>query len=99
MTEPVTREFKITVTLDQATNQFSAQFTTPSPDMGPGFVWEALKVAVVAMAKSTPFFPDPVVREHTEVCVKAMKLMLLGIDVQFEKSKVQRQNLLKEMQG
>ncbi len=98
MTEPITKEFKITVILDPATNQFTAQFSPP-PDTGPGFVWEALKTVVVAMTKSAPFFPDPVVREHTEVCAKSMKLMLLGADAQLQKNMVQRQNLLKEMQG
>lgn len=98
MSDPVVKEFKITVTLDPQSNSFSSSFQ-PSPGAGPEYLWELLKTAVIAMTKSAPYFSDPVVRETVGDAAKAMLLVAAGADQHLEKAAVQRQNMLKEFRG
>jgi len=95
MSEPIVKTFEFRVSYDPETNHFSSN-CVPPPGAGPEFVWETLKMAVIAMAKSAPFCADPVVREHTETTAKAMRLMILGTDAAIAKARQVQASLMKE---
>jgi hypothetical protein len=96
MADPVVVTFEFKVTYDPGTNQFSSG-CQPPPGAGPEFVWEVCKTAVLAMAKSAPYFSDPVVRENIETAAKGMKLMILGTDEAIQKARRTQANIMKEL--
>lgn len=97
MTETVVRQIKLTIAYNPASNSFESRLDPP-PNMGPEFVWEALKLSIVTMAKAAPYYSDPIVRENVEIAAKSMKLMALGVDAAITQARAKQQISDKELE-
>lgn len=97
MTETVLREIKITIAYNPLSNSFESRLDPPA-NTGPEFIWEALKLSIVTMAKAAAYYSDPTVRETVEMAAKSMKLMVLGVDAAITQDRAKQQAVNRELE-
>lgn len=95
--EKISKELKIVIEFTPTLNSFSSSIVPP-PGAGPEFIWEGLKVMVMQMVKSAPYYSDPTVRKNVETAAEAMKLIVLGAASAVAQVRQTQQNIARELQ-
>ncbi len=95
--EKIVKELKITIEFSPASNSFSSSLIPP-PGTAPEFIWEGLKVMMMQMLKSAPYYSDPVTRENVEMAAKSMRFIVLGASAAIAQARQTQQNIARELQ-